>query len=285
MITASERPPLFHEHILSLSALSRLSSTIGLTRKRKGRYFWYFWIEKKARDVVRAREEERGSLIRNIHFIYNGEYVNVTFLKSIFAYLWNIIQIIPPKTFCQIQKRIILHEKILFQHYPTFIHNKGKANYGPFIVEVLNYHQYPAMTSHMVKVMKRVDPPTRGNKGPPKVPTLEGHPAYQVNRPMVMPGQSFRFKPMYRGRFRELSHVPMDASIMSEDGTGGTSGNRFLVPGSSLPRTQSCGIVFDDGRFNEVQQYQPEHSIHNHPQPNSPPSSSKTFSCVDLAGP
>ncbi|KAL6734433.1 hypothetical protein Aduo_004975 [Ancylostoma duodenale] len=41
------------------------------------------------------------------------------------------------------------------RHYPTFIHNKGKASYGPFIVEVLNYHQYPAMTSHMVKVMKR----------------------------------------------------------------------------------------------------------------------------------
>lgn len=40
--------------------------------------------------------------------------------------------------------------------YPTFIHNKGKANYGPFVVEVLNYHQYPSMTSHMVKVMKRV---------------------------------------------------------------------------------------------------------------------------------
>ncbi|KJH43712.1 Protein-tyrosine phosphatase [Dictyocaulus viviparus] len=41
------------------------------------------------------------------------------------------------------------------KQYPTFIHNKGKANYGPFIVEVLNYHQYQAMTSHMVKVMKR----------------------------------------------------------------------------------------------------------------------------------
>ncbi|KAJ1370030.1 hypothetical protein KIN20_031661 [Parelaphostrongylus tenuis] len=41
------------------------------------------------------------------------------------------------------------------RHYPTFIHNKGKANYGPFIVEVINYHQYQAMTSHMVKVMKR----------------------------------------------------------------------------------------------------------------------------------
>ncbi|CAR64684.1 Receptor-type tyrosine-protein phosphatase kappa [Caenorhabditis elegans] len=41
------------------------------------------------------------------------------------------------------------------RHYPSFIHNKGKANYGPFIVEIMNYHQYPAMTSHMVKVMKR----------------------------------------------------------------------------------------------------------------------------------
>ncbi|CAJ0958777.1 unnamed protein product, partial [Mesorhabditis belari] len=41
------------------------------------------------------------------------------------------------------------------KQFPTFIHNKGKHNYGPFIVEVLNYHQYPQMTSHMVKVMKR----------------------------------------------------------------------------------------------------------------------------------
>lgn len=40
--------------------------------------------------------------------------------------------------------------------YPQFIHNKGKQNYGPFVVEVLNYQQYPAMTSHMVKIQKRV---------------------------------------------------------------------------------------------------------------------------------
>ncbi|KAH7713468.1 Protein T13H5.1 b, partial [Aphelenchoides avenae] len=39
--------------------------------------------------------------------------------------------------------------------YPPFIHNKGKRNYGPFSVEVLNYQQYPGMTSHMVKIMKR----------------------------------------------------------------------------------------------------------------------------------
>uniref|UniRef100_A0A915BWH4 Uncharacterized protein n=1 Tax=Parascaris univalens TaxID=6257 RepID=A0A915BWH4_PARUN len=39
--------------------------------------------------------------------------------------------------------------------YPTFLHTKGKRTYGPFVVEVLNYHQYPSMTSHMVKVMKK----------------------------------------------------------------------------------------------------------------------------------
>ncbi|TMS33747.1 hypothetical protein L596_001446 [Steinernema carpocapsae] len=41
------------------------------------------------------------------------------------------------------------------KQYPTFIHNKGKHTYGPFVVEILNYHQYPALTSHMVKIMKR----------------------------------------------------------------------------------------------------------------------------------
>uniref|UniRef100_A0A1I8A076 Protein-tyrosine phosphatase n=1 Tax=Steinernema glaseri TaxID=37863 RepID=A0A1I8A076_9BILA len=41
------------------------------------------------------------------------------------------------------------------KHYPTFIHNKGKHTYGPFVVEILNYHQYPSITSHMVKIMKR----------------------------------------------------------------------------------------------------------------------------------
>ncbi|CEF70850.1 Receptor-type tyrosine-protein phosphatase delta [Strongyloides ratti] len=42
------------------------------------------------------------------------------------------------------------------KQYPPFIHNKGKQNYGPFVVEVINYQQYPGITSHMVKIMKRV---------------------------------------------------------------------------------------------------------------------------------
>uniref|UniRef100_A0A1I7V159 Protein-tyrosine-phosphatase n=2 Tax=Caenorhabditis tropicalis TaxID=1561998 RepID=A0A1I7V159_9PELO len=96
------------------------------------------------------------------------------------------------------------------RHYPSFIHNKGKANYGPFIVEVMNYHQYPAMTSHMVKVMKRIDPPNA--RSAMKIPTLEGVPGYQA-RPGIIPGQSFRFKPMYRGRFRE----PRDSSSSSDE--------------------------------------------------------------------
>lgn len=40
--------------------------------------------------------------------------------------------------------------------YPTFLHSKGKHTYGPFVVEILNHHQYPSMTSHMVKIMKKL---------------------------------------------------------------------------------------------------------------------------------
>ncbi|GMR37401.1 hypothetical protein PMAYCL1PPCAC_07596, partial [Pristionchus mayeri] len=101
--------------------------------------------------------------------------------------------------------------------YPTFIHNKGKANYGPFVVEVLNYHQYPSMTSHMVKVMKRTgnDSPADSRSSsparffgfgrpstPPKLPTLEGHPAYRPPPRVIPLGQSFRFKREYRGQVR-----------------------------------------------------------------------------------
>lgn len=39
--------------------------------------------------------------------------------------------------------------------YPSFLHSKGRHTYGPFVVEILNHHQYPSMTSHMVKVMKK----------------------------------------------------------------------------------------------------------------------------------
>ncbi|VDN53952.1 unnamed protein product [Dracunculus medinensis] len=41
--------------------------------------------------------------------------------------------------------------------YPAFLHSKGKQTYGPFVVEILNHHQYPSMTSHMVKIMKKVN--------------------------------------------------------------------------------------------------------------------------------
>ncbi|UMM16519.1 hypothetical protein L5515_013498 [Caenorhabditis briggsae] len=109
------------------------------------------------------------------------------------------------------------------RHYPSFIHNKGKQNYGPFIVEVMNYHQYPAMTSHMVKVMKRIDPPNA--KPAAKIPTLEGVPGYQ-SRPDIIPGQSFRFKPMYRGRFRE----PHDSTSSDEEDDDVISTNLLLPP-------------------------------------------------------
>ncbi|WKX97626.1 hypothetical protein Q1695_013357 [Nippostrongylus brasiliensis] len=99
------------------------------------------------------------------------------------------------------------------RHYPTFIHNKGKANYGPFIVEVLNYHQYPAMTSHMVKVMKRmgtVSSSPRGTKRRSRQDQQRGGAAgaqgdVEPEKPRngALPlGQSFRLKPEYRGRLR-----------------------------------------------------------------------------------
>ncbi|VDK85209.1 unnamed protein product [Litomosoides sigmodontis] len=40
--------------------------------------------------------------------------------------------------------------------YPTFLHSRGRHTYGPFVVEILNHHQYPSMTSHMVKIMKKL---------------------------------------------------------------------------------------------------------------------------------
>ncbi|KAI1720000.1 protein-tyrosine phosphatase domain-containing protein [Ditylenchus destructor] len=40
--------------------------------------------------------------------------------------------------------------------YPPFIHNKGKKNYGPFTVEIMNIQQYPGLTSYMAKITKRV---------------------------------------------------------------------------------------------------------------------------------
>ncbi|KAI6228016.1 Tyrosine-protein phosphatase [Aphelenchoides besseyi] len=47
------------------------------------------------------------------------------------------------------------------KQYPTFLHSKGKKNYGPFTIEVLNYQQYPGMTSHMVKISKRPSDPIK----------------------------------------------------------------------------------------------------------------------------
>ncbi|KAI6242835.1 Tyrosine-protein phosphatase [Aphelenchoides fujianensis] len=47
------------------------------------------------------------------------------------------------------------------KQYPPFLHSKGKKNYGPFTIEVLNYQQYPGMTSHMVKIMKRPSEPIK----------------------------------------------------------------------------------------------------------------------------
>ncbi|CAD6192228.1 unnamed protein product [Caenorhabditis auriculariae] len=134
------------------------------------------------------------------------------------------------------------------RQYPTFIHNKGKANYGPFIVEVLNYHQYPAMTSHMVKVMKRGDPPN-GSRGrsPGKFPTLEGVPGYNPARTDIAPGQSFRFKPQYRGKFRERGYrQPLldddDDTLYDEDDFSLLSDeeeSRLLKPPSGPARSSS----------------------------------------------
>ncbi|VDP17245.1 unnamed protein product [Onchocerca flexuosa] len=40
--------------------------------------------------------------------------------------------------------------------YPPFLHNKGKHTYGPFVVEILSHHQYPSMSTRMIKIMKKL---------------------------------------------------------------------------------------------------------------------------------
>uniref|UniRef100_A0A914L9W4 Uncharacterized protein n=1 Tax=Meloidogyne incognita TaxID=6306 RepID=A0A914L9W4_MELIC len=49
---------------------------------------------------------------------------------------------------------------LVFDHnvhttYPPFVHNKGKRNYGPFTIEIVNFQQYPGLCSYMVKLSKR----------------------------------------------------------------------------------------------------------------------------------
>ncbi|KAL3102606.1 hypothetical protein niasHT_022893 [Heterodera trifolii] len=52
------------------------------------------------------------------------------------------------------------------KQFPQFVHNKGKRNYGPFTVEVVNYQQYPGLQSHMVKISKRPTDPVPINSQP-----------------------------------------------------------------------------------------------------------------------
>ncbi|CAJ0958779.1 unnamed protein product, partial [Mesorhabditis belari] len=138
------------------------------------------------------------------------------------------------------------------KQFPTFIHNKGKHNYGPFIVEVLNYHQYPQMTSHMVKVMKR--PSTQAphktsslanlfkKEQPMKVPTIEGHPAFAPPPRTVPIGQSFRFKPEYRGRYRRKSVERSDSRISrsSSKSRREKSATKWLLPSGKRKAAKSA---------------------------------------------
>ncbi|ETN84299.1 Protein-tyrosine phosphatase [Necator americanus] len=106
------------------------------------------------------------------------------------------------------------------RHYPTFIHNKGKASYGPFIVEVLNYHQYPAMTSHMVKVMKRVR-------------------------------QSFRLKPQYRGRLHGMGADMDSRSSTPTPVSSSSQGTTRLPPPRRRRLSRSADILQYQDPFKE----------------------------------
>jgi hypothetical protein len=112
-----------------------------------------------------------------------------------------------------------------------FYLKKQQQNYGPFVVEVLNYQQYPAMTSHMVKIQKRTAEesserkPTAlehlmGKKPVYRRPTLSGFLSPEIEEERkekeiqrnrtCPPGQSFRFKSIYRGKFRSQSERNAD---------------------------------------------------------------------------
>ena len=77
--------------------------------------------------------------------------------------------------------------------------------------------------TYRTKNQKQIDPPNA--RPAAKIPTLEGVPGYQ-SRPDIIPGQSFRFKPMYRGRFRE----PHDSSSTSSEEDLSTTSNLLLPP-------------------------------------------------------
>uniref|UniRef100_A0A915HUX3 Receptor-type tyrosine-protein phosphatase mu n=1 Tax=Romanomermis culicivorax TaxID=13658 RepID=A0A915HUX3_ROMCU len=39
--------------------------------------------------------------------------------------------------------------------FPSYVHNKGQQNYGPFVIEVIYHRNFPNMTLHTVKIMKK----------------------------------------------------------------------------------------------------------------------------------
>ncbi|CAD5216207.1 unnamed protein product [Bursaphelenchus xylophilus] len=94
--------------------------------------------------------------------------------------------------------------------YPHFIHNKGKKNYGPFTVEILNYQQYPGMTSHMVKIMKRLTPfCCLRKKQIVRRPTLKEFLKDESKNNNGLPaGQTFRMDQRYWGKIRSASETP-----------------------------------------------------------------------------
>ncbi|CAD5211604.1 unnamed protein product [Bursaphelenchus okinawaensis] len=102
--------------------------------------------------------------------------------------------------------------------YPSFIHNKGKKNYGPFTVEILNYQQYSGMTSHMVKIMKRQQQPKPATlsqycclrkKQVARRPTLKEFLKDEVKTNTGLPaGQTFRMDQRYWGKIRSASETP-----------------------------------------------------------------------------
>ncbi|KAE9548517.1 hypothetical protein FO519_008273 [Halicephalobus sp. NKZ332] len=141
--------------------------------------------------------------------------------------------------------------------YPQFIHTKGKQNYGPFVVEVLNYQQYPAMTSTMVKIQKRVGLSyctLLGKKPVFRRPTLKGFLSEEAEEQMRQqrerrnrscpPGQSFRFKSIYRGKMRSSSVITREgvfrqlsnASVVSHIRHGGAKVAELARSASRMAR-------------------------------------------------
>ncbi|MFH4974807.1 hypothetical protein AB6A40_001516 [Gnathostoma spinigerum] len=148
--------------------------------------------------------------------------------------------------------------------YPTFLHRKGKRTYGPFIVEVLNYHQYPSMTSHMVKVMKKqnyvsLQPPGMASNGgtisrsSARLSTRETE-AFSSDELVDRWDQSYRFNPIYQGHVhREHPESPSSKwrSHKFRRRHATTSNSRSASQNPSSPSSENMCVSFERNNGNE----------------------------------